>query len=49
MEIIQATVLLFGVFIALLAMLFIALVAGAAAVDRGRVPVAARRADGFRR
>ncbi len=49
MEMLQATVMLFFVVVALLAMLFVALVAGAAAADRARVPVTARRADGYAR
>ena len=49
MEMLQATVILFGVFLALLGMLFVALIAGAAAADRARVPATARRATGVRR
>lgn len=45
----QATVMMFVVFIALLAMLFVALVAGAAAADRARVPATHRRTGGRRR
>jgi len=45
---IQATVLLLGIFVGLLAMLFIALVAAATATDRGRVPVAERPARSVR-
>jgi len=48
MEMLQVTVLLFFVVVALLAMLFGALVAGAAAADRARVPVTHRRMDGGR-
>lgn len=44
METVQATGMLFGVVVALLAMLFVALVAAAAA-DRARVPVTKRRTD----
>jgi len=48
METVQATGMLFGVVVALLAMLFVALVAGAAAADRARVPVPKRRMDSGR-
>jgi hypothetical protein len=49
MEMVQATVILFGIFGVLLAMLFVALIAGAAAADRARVATSARRAHGLRR
>ena len=49
MEMIQATIMLFGVFLALLGMLFVALIAGAAVADRARVPATARRTTGVRR
>lgn len=45
MEMLQATAMLFGVVVALLAMLFVALVAGAATADRARLPTTARRSD----
>ncbi len=48
METVQATGMLFGVFVALLAMLFVALVAGAAAADRARMPITERRTDSVR-
>lgn len=48
MEMLQVTAILFFVVVALLAMLFVALVAGAAAADRTRVPVTERRVDGAR-
>jgi len=48
MEMLQATAMLFGVVVAMLAMLFVALVAGAAAADRARVPITERRGDGAR-
>ncbi|MHB8645007.1 MAG: hypothetical protein ACYDAR_04370 [Thermomicrobiales bacterium] len=49
MEMLQATVMLLCMFIALLAMLFVALVAGAAAADRARMPVDQRRSGNLRR
>lgn len=49
MEMVQATVMLFGIFGVLLAMLFVALIAGAAAADRARVAAPARRIHGLRR
>lgn len=49
MEMIQATVMLFAVFVALLAMLFLALVAGAATADRARITVGSRRSDNIPR
>ncbi len=48
MEMLQATAMLFGVVIALLAMLFVALVAAAATADRACVPVIHRRSDDIR-
>ena len=48
MEMIQAAVAFLFVVIALLAMLFVALVAAASATDRARVPVAQRRPSGPR-
>ncbi len=47
MEMLQATSMLLFVVVALLAMLFVALVAAAAAVDRARVPAAARCVDRY--
>ncbi|GEM_PF-6854210 len=49
MEVLQATGMLLSLVIALLAMLFAALVAGAAAADRARVSVTPRRRGSFRR
>lgn len=49
MEMFQAMGMLFGVVVALLAMLFVALVAAAAAADRARLPVTVRRADEYSR
>ena len=43
MELVQAALIVFIAFVALLGMLFVSLVAGLATVDRGRVPVASRR------
>ncbi len=48
MEMVHATVMVLGFFVALLAMLFVALVAAAAAADRARVPVTKRRTDSGR-
>ncbi len=48
MEMIQAMMVLLVMFVGLLAMLFVALVAAAAATDRARVPVAERPARSFR-
>jgi len=45
---IQATALLLVMFVGLLAMLFIAFVAAAAATDRTRVPIAERHARSVR-
>jgi hypothetical protein len=40
---VQAALVIFFLFVALLAMLFVALVAGVASADRARVPVAQHR------
>ena len=48
MEMLQAAGMLFGVVVALLAMLFVALVAAAATADRACVPVIHRRSDNVR-
>ncbi len=48
MEMVQATVMVLGFFVALLAMLFVALVAAATAADRARVTIAQRRPGGLR-
>ncbi len=46
---VQAALVIFFSFGALLALLFVALVAGVAAADRARVPVMQRRATDVRR
>ncbi|MCA1666712.1 MAG: hypothetical protein LC793_04790 [Thermomicrobia bacterium] len=48
MEMVQATVMVLGFFVVVLAMLFVALVAAATAADRARVPVTQRRSGGLR-
>ncbi|MGI8687953.1 MAG: hypothetical protein ACR2M3_05165 [Thermomicrobiales bacterium] len=49
MEMLQVTAMFFFVVVALLAMLFVALVAGAATADRARLPVITRRSDEYPR